>query len=657
MPALHHSQLPASHPRRARWRAIRLKNYSLQDSRELYGIENWGAGYFDVDPSGHLLVRPVDGHAQTVDVKKVVDSLVEQGLSTPLLIRFPQILASQVKRLAGAFAHAVEEYGYRNVYSPVFPVKVNQRKEVIQDLMRSGRSFRLGLEAGSRAEILIAMAQDAPPDSLLVCNGFKDTSYLSTASLGMQLGRKVVVVMEKPFEVDHLVRMADQLDPVPYLGFRVKLHSRGSGRWEKSGGAASKFGLTAGQILQGIEQLRQAGLLDRLRMLHFHIGSQITEIRRIKMAIQEASRVYAKLRKMDVQIDLLNVGGGLGVDYDGSRTSSDASVNYSMQEFANDVVYNVKDICSREEVPEPEIISESGRALTAYHSMLVTDVVATVSPNSVPPVDVSEGDPQVVQELAYIRDQVNPKNHREFWHDALQHRDELLNRFNLGYLSLEDRAKGEGLFWEVAHKAVRFAKNQKYVSEELENLEHYLSHKYICNFSVFQSIPDSWALEQLFPVLPIHRLNERPTHKATLADITCDSDGEIERFVDLKDIKESLEVHQVEPGKDYYVGVLLIGAYQDVMGDYHNLFGAVNEVHVCVEPDGSSSVRTTLPGDTVRDVSRIFGHDPEALASHVDGFVGMLVSEGRMDQATADQVRGTYRNELSRYTYLERNHL
>ncbi len=634
-----------------------MKNYSLQDSRDLYGIDNWGAGYFDILPSGHLMVRPVHGESHSVDVKQVVDELVARGISTPILLRFPQILASQVERLSGAFARAVEEFDYRSVYSPVFPVKVNQRKEVIQDLLRCGRRFRLGLEAGSRAEILIAMAQDAPPGSLLVCNGFKDAAYLATASLGMQLGRKVVVVLEKPFEVENLLRMADQLDPVPYLGLRVKLHSRGSGRWEKSGGAASKFGLTAGQILQGIDKLREAGLLDRLCMLHFHIGSQVTEIRRIKTAIQEASRIYAKLRKMDVEIELLNVGGGLGVDYDGSRTSSDASVNYSVQEFANDVVYNIKDICKREEVPEPEIVSESGRALTAYHSMLITDVVAAVTPNSVPAAVLGDKDPQVVQELAYIRDRVNPKNHREFWHDALQQRDELLNRFNLGYLSLEDRAKGESLFWEVAHKAVRFAKHQKYVSEELQNLEHHLSSKYICNFSVFQSIPDSWALEQLFPVVPIHRLHQQPTCRATLVDITCDSDGEIDRFVDLKDIKESLEVHPLHPGEPYYLGVLLIGAYQDVMGDYHNLFGAVNEAHICVEPDGKHSVRTLLRGDTVRQVSQIFGHDPDALSRHVEGFVEMLVREGRMEEATATRINESYRHELSRYTYLDRNHL
>jgi arginine decarboxylase len=632
-----------------------LKKYSPQDSCRLYGIENWGSGYFDVNAAGHLVVRPVHGQSQVVDVKEVVDELVGKGVSLPILLRFPQLLASQVQGISDSFSRALSEYDYRNVYSPVFPIKVNQRKEVVQDLLSAGRRVRLGLEAGSRAEILIAMVQDVAPGSLLVCNGFKDPAYLSAASLGARLGRKVVVVLEKPFEVVNLIQVADQLDPVPWLGFRVKLHSRGSGRWEKSGGAASKFGLSSGQILEGIQQLSQAGLLDRLKMLHFHIGSQITEIRRIKNAIKEASRVYAKVRKMGVELEILNVGGGLGVDYDGSRTSSDASVNYSVQEFANDVVYNIKEVCDNEDVPEPEIVSESGRALTAYHSMLITNVVAAVGPASGPGLPLGGDAPQAVQELAYISEKMNPKNHREFWHDALQRRDELLNMFNLGYLSLEDRARGETYFWDIAHRAVRFAQHQRYVSEELEDLETKLSEKYICNFSVFQSLPDSWALEQLFPVLPIHRLDERPTRMATLADITCDSDGEIDRFVDLKDIKESLEVHPFDPGTPYYLGVLLIGAYQDVMGDYHNLFGAVNEAHIVVEPDGTRTVRNLIHGDTVRDVTRIFGHDPDALAERVVGMMDLQVKEGRVDRGAADRVAGEFRSALSSYTYLQRN--
>jgi len=624
-----------------------MRKHSIEDSKETYGIDNWGEPYFDVNEAGNLIVRPTLGEPQSVDLKGVVDELVAKRVSLPILLRFPQLLASQLKSLTGAFARAIEEYDYKNDYTPVFPIKVNQRKEVVQELLRAGRRSNLGLEAGSKSELLVSMAQDLSPDSLLVCNGFKDSAYLEAASLATQVGRNVVVVLEKPFEVENLTRLAPKLG-----GFRVRLYSRGSGRWEKTSGATSKFGLGTGEIIRGIEKLREAGLLDRLKMLHFHIGSQITEIRRLKTAIKEAARVYAKVRKTGVEIEILDVGGGLGVDYDGSKTSSDASVNYSVQEFANDVVYNIKDVCDNEDVPEPRIVSESGRALTAHHSMLITQVIAAVSPANGPPVSTNGEEPQVVQELSYVRERMTAKNHREYWHDAIQHRDELFTMFNLGYLSLADRAKGESLFWEIAHRAVKFSKLGKYVSEELEDVADQLSEKYICNFSVFQSIPDSWALEQLFPVVPIHRLDQRPTRFATLADITCDSDGEIDRFVDLKDIKESLEVHPLEPNKPYYLGILLIGAYQDVMGDYHNLFGSVNEAHVYVEPDGKRYIRNVFRGDAAGDVMRIFGHDPEQLTTSLGSILDARVREGRLEEKVAAKVRTQYRSELSRYPYL-----
>ena len=629
-----------------------MRNYSIEDSKQLYGIDNWGAPYFDVNDAGNLIVRPTLGETQSVDLKEVVDELVGKKVSLPILIRFPQLLASQVRSISESFARAIAEYGYQNVYTPVFPVKVNQRKEVVHELVRAGRKFNLGLEAGSKSEILIATAQDLPPGALVVCNGFKDAAYLQAAALATRAGRNVVVVLEKPFEVANVVRLASKLAAVPMLGFRVRLYSRGSGRWEKSGGATSKFGLTTGEILQGIDLLAKAGLLDRLKLLHFHIGSQITEIRRIKNAIKEAARVYAKVRKMNVAIEILDVGGGLGIDYDGSKTSSDASVNYTVQEFANDVVYSIKDVCENEDVPVPRIVSESGRALTAYHSMLITDVVAAAEPGSGPELPVNGEEPRVIQDLSYIRTQMTAKNHREFWHDGLQQRDELFTMFSLGYLSLEDRAKGEMLFWDIAQKAVKFGKLQKYVSEELEDVEKQLSYKYICNFSVFQSIPDSWALEQLFPIVPIHRLNERPSRMATLADITCDSDGEVDKFVDLKDVKESLEVHPLEPNKPYYLGILLIGAYQDVMGDYHNLFGAVNEAHVFVEPDGKRYIRNVIRGNTAGEVMKIFGHDAEQLAQSVAAVLEGQVREGKLEEKAAAKILAEYRNELARYPYL-----
>jgi arginine decarboxylase len=628
-------------------------SFTVDDAKQIYGIDTWGDPYFDVSEAGNLLVRPVLGDPRTVDLKALVDELVAKKVSLPILLRFPQLLESQVRSICESFGRAIAEYGYGNVYTPVFPIKVNQRREVVEELLRSGRRHSLGLEAGSKSEILIALAQDLSPEALLICNGFKDPAYLAAAALATRVGRRAIVVLEKPFEVQNLVAMAPKLEPMPELGFRVRLYSRGSGRWEKSGGATSKFGLTTGEILLGIEMLREAGLLDRLKMLHFHIGSQVTEIRRIKGAIKEAARVYAKVRKMNVGVDVLDVGGGLGVDYDGSRTSSDASVNYTVQEFANDVVYNIKDVCDNEDVPVPRIVSESGRALTAYHSMLITDVVAAVGIGNGAPVEVSGSEPQVVKELADIRAQMNAKNHREFWHDALQQRDELFGMFNLGYLSLEDRAKGENLFWEIARQAVKFARQQKHVAEELADVDAQLAEKYICNFSVFQSIPDSWALEQLFPVVPIHRLEQRPTRFARLADITCDSDGEIDRFVDLKDIKESLEVHPLQPDKPYYLGILLIGAYQDVMGDYHNLFGAVNEAHVSVEPDGKQYIRQIVRGNTASEVMRIFGHDAAQLESRVATALQARVQGGGLDDKVAARILSEFRAELARYPYLD----
>ncbi|MGD8375165.1 MAG: biosynthetic arginine decarboxylase [Acidobacteriota bacterium] len=631
-----------------------MRSFTIEDAKQIYGIDNWGQPYFDVADSGNLVVRPLPGESRTVDVKQLVDELVEKGISLPILLRFPQLLESQVRTLSDSFRRAIDEFGYGSTYTPVFPIKVNQRKEVVEDLLQAGRRHGLGLEAGSKSEILIALAQQMGSEGLIICNGFKDRAYLEAAALAARVGRRVIVVMEKPFEIENLVEMATKLEGRLEIGFRVRLYSRGSGRWEKSGGATSKFGLTTGEIIRGIHALRDAGLVDRLKMLHFHIGSQVTEIRRIKNAIKEAARVYAKVRKMNVGIEILDVGGGLGVDYDGSKTSSDASVNYSVQEFANDVVYNIMDVCDNEEVPVPRIVSESGRALTAHHSMLITNVVAAVGPASGPAVELAGNEPQVVQELADIRSQMTVKNHREFLHDAMQQRDEMFSMFNLGYLSLEDRAKGESLFWEIARQAVKYGRMPKHVSEELEDLEKQLAEKYICNFSVFQSIPDAWALEQLFPVVPIHRLHERPTRAATLADITCDSDGELDRFVDLKDIKEYLEVHPLRPGAPYYLGILLIGAYQDVMGDYHNLFGSVNEAHVSVEADGKHYIRRINRGDAAGTVMQIFGHEPAELETRLSVLLEARVGDGSLEPKEAEEIRREYRAELQRYPYLDR---
>jgi arginine decarboxylase len=434
-----------------------MEKYGIEDVMNLYGIDSWGGGYFRVSEEGHLIVTPTGDESRSIELLKEVEDLARKGVTTPLLLRFPQLLEMQVKALCNSFRRAISEYGYSREYKPVFPIKVNQHRFVVTELMEAGWKYNLGIEVGSKPELLGALALDTPPESLLICNGFKDMAYLSNAILAQKIGKNVIVVVEKPYELEHLIQIVKDRGVKPSIGFRVRLHAKGSGKWEKSGGVTSKFGLSTSQLLEGIQELKRARLLDCLKMFHFHIGSQITEIRRLKNAIKEAARVYAKARKMGVAIEYLNVGGGLGVDYDGSRTSSDASVNYTVQEYANDVVYTIKDVCENENVPEPDIVSESGRAMTAYHSVLIVDVRAEISARTVQKLKPSGKDPQVIGDLFFILKAMTVKNYREYYHDALEHRDEMFSLFNLGLLSLEERAKGEACFWEIAAKAVRHA--------------------------------------------------------------------------------------------------------------------------------------------------------------------------------------------------------
>ncbi|HEY3175340.1 MAG TPA: biosynthetic arginine decarboxylase [Candidatus Polarisedimenticolia bacterium] len=629
-----------------------MEKYGIDDAMNLYGIDSWGAGYFKINEEGHLIVTPTNDEARLIDLEKEVTDLTRKGVTTPLLLRFPQLLESQVKNLCNAFRKAMSEYGYSREYRPVFPIKVNQHRFVVTELLEAGWKYNLGVEAGSKPELLGALALDTPPESLLVCNGFKDMAYLSNAILAQKIGKKVVIVVEKPYELESLIQIIKDRGVKPLIGFRVRLHSRGSGKWEKSGGVTSKFGLSTAQLLEGIQELKKARLIDCLKMFHFHIGSQITEIRRLKTAIKEAARVYAKARKMGVEIEYLNVGGGLGVDYDGSRTSSDASVNYTVQEYANDVVYTVKDVCENENVPEPDIVSESGRAMTAYHSLLVIDVRAEISARTATKLKPSPKDPQVIGDLFFILKGITVKNYREFYHDALEHRDEMFSLFNLGLLSLEERARGEGCFWEIAFKAVRHAKTQKFVADEFVDLEKQLHEKVVCNFSVFQSIPDHWALDQLFPVVPIHRLREKPDRRATLVDITCDSDGEIDKFVDLKDIKEALELHGLNGKEPYHLAIVLIGAYQDTMGDLHNLFGSVNEAHLVVDDEGKVHVKRIRRGNSVRETLSAFGYDAKDLAARLQALLEERQSKNGLSPREARALLSEYRGQFDAYTYL-----
>src|SRR5438105_5790536 len=525
----------------------------FEDASILYGIPHWGKRFFHVSEDGNLVVRPTREPDRGVALKQIIDEVGLRGISPPIIIRFPQILASAVADLNDAFARAIEEFEYGNVFRGVFPIKVNQKRVVVEKIIEAGRRYGYGLEAGSKPELLAAIAADLPSESLITCNGYKDERFVRMALNAERMKKKVVLILEKVSELDRILDVAKERGVRPLLGMRAKLYARGSGKWAKSGGEQAKFGLTTPEMLEAIKILKSRRMLDAMVMLHFHIGSQITDIRKIKLAIREAGRVYAKLRALGVPIQYLNLGGGLGVDYDGSKTAFDSSMNYSIQEYANDVVYTIKQICDEENVPHPTLVTESGRAVTAFHSVLITNVLDVADRNEQGKVRVSPNDALVIQELAGILATANAKNVRESYHDALQYKEELFTLFNLGHLSLEDRSKGEILFWQICERIHRELRTLKEIPEEFEDMEKMLADTYVMNFSVFQSLPDSWAIDQLFPILPIHRLNERPSESATLADITCDSDGKIDKFIDLRDIKETLPLHLFRRDEPYYL--------------------------------------------------------------------------------------------------------
>jgi arginine decarboxylase len=625
-----------------------------QESAILYGIPHWGKGYFHVSEEGDLVVRPTRETHRGVALKHIVDEVGLRGITTPMIVRFPQILASAVASLNEAFARAIAEYGYQNVFRGVFPIKVNQKRVVVEEIIRTGRKYGYGLEAGSKPELLAAIAADLSPECLITCNGYKDEAFIRMALNGVRMKKKVVLVLEKVSELDQILTVARARGVRPLLGMRAKLYARGSGKWARSGGEAAKFGLTTPEMLEAVKILRSRRMLDALVMLHFHIGSQITDIRKIKAAIREAGRVYAKLRALGVPILYLNLGGGLGVDYDGSKTAFDSSMNYSVQEYANDVVYTIGQICEEEGVPHPILVTESGRAITAFHSVLVTNVLDVADRiEQWRKVRVTSNDAAVLQELGAILSTVNAKNLRESYHDAVQYKEELFTLFNLGHLSLEDRAKGEILFWQICERIHRDLKTLKEIPEEFEDMEKMLSDTYVMNFSVFQSLPDSWAIDQLFPILPIHRLGERPSEFATLADITCDSDGRIDKFIDLRDIKETLPLHPFRRGEPYYVAFCLMGAYQDVLGDLHNLFGEAHEILVTVDEEGRSRVENILPGESCERVLEYMNYDRTEILDSI----GKQLRRVAHRPVKKDEIQAIYKEfeaVFPRYTYLER---
>jgi len=628
--------------------------FTVRDAVRLYGIDGWGNGYFDVNARGHLVVRP-NRDDVAVDLMQLVPRLKAKKARFPVLVRFPQILANRVHEIFGAFGKAILEFGYSGAYRGVFPIKVNQQSEVLEPLIAAGRPLGMGLEAGSKAELAIALANELSDDAVIICNGYKDAAYVRLALRGVALGKKVFLIVEKPQEIGLIQRVSEEAGVKPLIGVRIRLRARGSGKWEKSGGTEAKFGLTTQELIDAVDQLKGTGMLDCFRLLHFHVGSQIPEIKRIKAAVKEGARVYAKLRAEGCPVDHLDVGGGLGVDYDGSNTSYDASMNYSVQEYANDVVYFVKETCQAENVPVPTLVSESGRALVAYHSLLICEVSGQNSNGEgeelIVPADAHEG----LKGLFEIYNTMSRKNHREYWHDAEEKREVLMGHFDLGYLSLRDRALTERLLTLIGRRALQFAKEDRFLPEEFEQLEKRLITKYIANFSVFQTIPDSWALDQLFPILPVHRLDERPIVHATLCDVTCDSDGEVDRFVDLRDVKDSLELHPLTPDKPYYVAICLIGAYQDVMGDYHNLFGRVDEAHVVAGKGGGARITRVVPGDNADDVLKIFGHDAEKMVDAIEDMAKAAMRAKKLTRSGANEILAEYREAIEGYTYLDVN--
>ncbi len=629
----------------------------IEQTLETYGIENWGAGYFDVNRKGNHVVRPAEGDPRSADLKEIIDDLAKRGIGAPVLLRFPQLVAAQVRKLQRAFSRSIREFDYQGAHMCVYPMKVNQQRAVVEEYLREGSRYDFGLEAGSKGELYAALALEQTPDSLLVLNGFKDEEFIQLAFAGARVGKRVVIVIEKLNELDHVLNIVDRHEGnLPILGMRVKLYSKGSGRWEKSGGEAAKFGLTTTEMLEVIRRLEKADRISMLKLLHFHIGSQLTDIKRIKNAMKEAARVYAKVYQLKVPVDLLDVGGGMAVDYDGSKTAFDSSANYNSQEFANDVIYTIKQVCDDENVPHPTIIQESGRFLAAYHAILVTNIqdeIETVV-EDITPIELAKDDPQVVVELSDLRESITVKNYREYYHDALEHREELFTLFNLGLISLEDRAKGEVLFWDVCERADKHAQQAKYVSEEFDDLRKLLCAKYLANFSVFRSVPDHWALDQLFPIVPIHHLNKTPTEYTTLCDITCDSDGIVDKFVDLHDVKQVLELHALIPGETYYIAFLLVGAYQEVMGNNHNLFGATHEAHIHIDDEGFL-IKKVIRGTTVGEATLRARYERSLLHDGFRRLISQRVKRNELSEAEGAELAQFYESKYDAYTYLSVN--
>lgn len=630
-----------------------MKKWTIEDSEELYNINGWGTSYFGINTKGDVYVTPCKDNTQ-IDLRDVMDELALRDVTPPVLLRFPDILDNRIEKTASCFAKAKEEYGFTAENFVIYPIKVNQMQPVVEEIISHGRKFNLGLEAGSKPELHTVISVQCQSDALIICNGYKDESYIELALLAQKMGKRIFIVVEKLNELDIIARVAKRLKVQPNLGVRIKLASSGSGKWQESGGDASKFGLNSSELLHALRKLDDMGMRDCLKLIHFHIGSQITKIRRIQTALREAAQYYINLHKMGYDVDFVDCGGGLGVDYDGTRSAnSESSVNYSIQEYVNDCVATFVEAADKNNIEHPNIITESGRSLTAHHSVLVINVLETASLPEMPEeFEAKETDHQLVKDLYNIWCNLSPQGMLEDWHDAEQIREEALELFSHGIVDLQTRAEIEAMYWSVCHEVNTLSKSMKHIPDELRSLDKLLADKYFCNFSLFQSLPDSWAIDQLFPIVPIQRLNERPTRKSTLQDITCDSDGKITNYVSDGHVSNVISLHALKKNEPYYLGVFLVGAYQEILGDMHNLFGDTNAAHISVK-DGKYKIDQIFDGETVEEVLEYVQYNPKKLVRQLEQWVTKSVRQGKISIEEGKEFLSNYRSGLYGYTYLE----
>jgi len=638
-----------------------VKNWKVEDSIRLYNIENWGSGYFSANDSGEVVCRPIQQEGAPISLMSVLKVAKEAGLTFPLQIRFQDLLRHRVRAINLAFRNAIEEHKYQNVYKGVFPIKVNQLREVVEEILDAGREFNHGLEVGSKPELVAGLAVNDNPESLIVCNGYKDNHFIRLALLGQKVGRKIILVMEKVDELERVIQVARQMEVEPMLGIRIRLNSKGAGKWADSSGDTAKFGLSAAEALEAWEVLQENGMGGSLKMVHFHIGSQVPDIMHFKQAAREAARYYAKFIQLGAKLEFIDVGGGLAIDYDGSGTTFHSSMNYSLDEYASTIIYNIRDVCDDEKVPHPTIVSESGRSTVAHHTVLVVEAFANVEKSresKLMSINADDKEHKIIRDMLSIRRKLpHKKNILELFHALQQVKEESTRLFDVGLLDLVTKAKVENLYWQLAEQMVTKFQQTGHVPEEIQELANTLSDQYLCNFSIFQSLLDNWAIGQLFPIIPIHRLNEAPDNKATLVDITCDSEGKIDEFIDVQDVKESLPLHSFGQGP-YYLGFFLIGAYQDIMGDQHNLFGRTNEVHVFLDPDEESGfyVEEVIPGSTIEQVLNNTQYDPNDLVRKFKAVVDTAIKEDRIKPTQGMRLLDEYRKALTDYTYLSDGH-